>query len=416
LNLLSVNRIVAALVFIPVLLTNIYATDVYIKLTAHGQRINIGLANLPKEIQTVVRQDLLFTRYFNIIPSEMPFSGKKEELVEWQKQNADVLLTASLNITGSNGELSAKMYDVNTGKIIFNKSFTDRENDWRKLAHELSDEIVLRFTGENGIAHTKIVFANDGTGNKEVYTVDYDGYNLKRITDDKSINLFPKFSPDGKQIIFTTYKYGNPDLYIMNPDGRKKKSLSTYQGLNTPANWSPNGKEIVLTLSKGSLPDIYRLNLEGEIIKRVTFGKCINTSPNFSPNEREIIFVSNRSGSPQLHVSDINGTNVRRITTEGYSDSPDWSPRGDKIVFSMRIPGRDEFDIFIYDITAGKYYPLTYSSGSNENPCFSPDGRFIVFSSTRNKHRELFMMFVDGTGQRRVCDIKGNSFMPHWSN
>ncbi|MFN3966277.1 MAG: DPP IV N-terminal domain-containing protein, partial [Endomicrobiia bacterium] len=170
-----------------------------------------------------------------------------------------------------------------------------------------------------------------------------------------------------------------------------------------------------LTISKGKSPNLYLIDLNGKIVKQLTYGNNIDTSPYFSPNKKNIVFVSDRPGYPQLYIMDIDGTNLRRIYTDGYSDSPSWSPQGDKIVFTMRQPGMSFFDIYLYDISGGKISQLTFDSGSNESPSFSPDGRFIVFSSTRNKKKEIFVMFVDGSLQYRLFEAKGNCYMPHWS-
>jgi TolB protein len=91
-----------------------------------------------------------------------------------------------------------------------------------------------------------------------------------------------------------------------------------------------------------------------------------------------------------------------------------WSPKGDKIVFSIQQKN-GLFDIYIYDITKNEYYRLTQDSGSNENPYFSPDGRFIVFVSNRNGKYELYTMFLDGSNQRRVKELKGNCYYPCWT-
>jgi len=410
---------------------DIYCVDVVMELvrkTSYIERINLGIINfmpiradmkeieLARKIQEVVRQDLLFTRYFNIIESNIQFSNRQEDFIKLRNQSISVLLTATVKKMDTGCQLLAKLYDVTTGECIFEKIFIDTQDNYRSLAHELNDTIVEKFTGERGIAHTKIVFSNNSTGYKEIYVIDYDGYNLKRLTDDKSINLLPRWSPDGKKIIYTTYKYRNPDLYIMNADGTNKKALSTYQGLNTPAAFSPDGKNIAISLSKGESPNIYLIDLSGKIVRQITRGPTIDTSPWFSPNGHQLVFVSGRAGIPQLYLTDIEGTNIRRLTTEGYSDSPAWSPKGGLIVFAMRSSNSSYFDIYLYAIEVQQYRALTSDTGgTNENPSFSPDGRYIVFSTNRNGKYEIFTMFIDGSGQRRISSIKGNSHTPCWS-
>jgi TolB protein len=109
-----------------------------------------------------------------------------------------------------------------------------------------------------------------------------------------------------------------------------------------------------------------------------------------------------------------NGGNVRRLPTNGYCDSPSWSPRGDKIVFTMRT-GNSNYDIYIYDLRASNVTKLTSGRGNNEDPVWSPDGRFIAFSSTRDGKREIFIMSIDGLSIRKLTEISGNSYTPTWS-
>ncbi|MFH0807064.1 MAG: hypothetical protein V2A57_01455 [Elusimicrobiota bacterium] len=397
-----------------------YPVDVYLKLTAKGEKINIGLISfgeteLAKKIQDVLKTDLLFTRYFNVTPMHAAFTGKKEEFDYFRNQFIDVILTGSLNTENARRTLNIKMYNVESGELMFEKKFQDSGNDYRSSAHNVNDEIVLRFTGQRGIAHTKVVFVNDSTGSKEIYKIDYDGYNFKRLTQDDSINIFPKWSTDGEKIAFTTYKYGNPDLYVMTNTGTNRRAVSTYQGLNISPTWTNDNNSMALTVSKGKSPNIYIENLSGQILKRLTHSTGIDSSPCFSPSNRELAFISDRAGIPQLYICDSEGTNVRRIITEGYSDSPSWSPKGDKITFAMRFGAESYFNIYLYDIASDKAVSLTNGQGSNENPSFSPDGRFIVFSSTRNGKKELFVICVDGSGEHKLADIKKNSIMPHWS-
>jgi TolB protein len=400
--------------------------NVYLKIQ-HGRRINVCItkflpveaniisAKLSRKTQEVVRHDLLFTRYFNVIETQRGVTGKKIEFAYWLDRNVEAILTAKLKVTKSYYQLFAKLYDVATGEVIMEKSFVSESKNYREIAHRLNDEIVFRFTGEKGIAHTKVVFSNNATGKKEIYVVDYDGYNLKRLTHHRSISIFPRWSPGGKKIMYTSYRRGNPDLYIMNADGTNKKALSRRQGLNTPASYSPSGEFIALTLSRGKLPNIFLLNNKTRKMRQITFGNSLDTSPYFSPNNNEIVFISGSAGRPQLYITDIFSATPKRLYTDGYSDSPAWSPDAGSIIFTMRRPGVSNFDIYVYDITKGMYWGLTKGVGSNENPSFSPDGRFIAFSSLRFRHRELYIMFMDGTGQRRIADIKGDCFTPCWS-
>jgi len=150
------------------------------------------------------------------------------------------------------------------------------------------------------------------------------------------------------------------------------------------------------------------------MLRRLSRDGTIETSPSFAPNGQEIVFISDRAGYPQLYLMNIAGGNIRRITTNGFCDSPAWSPRGDKIVFTMR-KGREHYDLYVYDLPSASISRLTQDERNNENPSWSPDGRFIVFTSSRYGKNELYTMAVDGSGIKKLGEIPGSSYTPSWS-
>lgn len=402
-------------------------TDVYIGLEARGTHLNLGLSKfLPKNllvsesklsraVESVVRYDLLFSLYFNLVEGgPIPDNRGVIDFESWKKIGADALITGQCELIESMLVVTVQLFDVQSGEIIWTETFEDKARYIRRIAHKISDEVVLRFTGEQGIAQTRIAFSNDTTGKKEIYVVDYDGHNLKRLTNDKSIALFPRWSPDGNKICYTTYKDKNPDLFVMNADGTGVRPLSVRQGLNTAARWSPDGQYIALTLSLGKDPNIYLISPQGQLVRQLTFGRGAEISPDFSPPGNHIVYTSDRPGYPQLYIIDINGRRRKRLFNGQYCDSPAWSPRGDRIAFTM-LTGGKYFDIYVIDIFGRRPKRLTFNSRNNENPAWSPDGRFIVFTSKRNWKNELFIMSVDGTNQHRVVDLKGECFTPIWS-
>lgn len=396
--------------------------DVWIEAVKKGTRIDLGISKFSvKNIkdkksaengQQIVRDDIMFTRIFNVVDPGWQYLPNKEVSKKWKSYGVDVVVCGEIEVIGEDYILKGTMYDIESTEKIYEKEF--RAKDLRYVAHLFSDNIIMSFTGEYGIATSRIVFSNDMTGNKEIYIMDYDGYNLKQLTNNKSVNIYPRVSPDGKKIIYTTYKDTNPDLYVMDINGNNQKPLSSKQGLNITANWSYDGEKIIMTMSRAKHnPNMFLLDSNGNIIKRLTFGNSSDVSGFFSPNNREIVFTSDRAGYPQLYISDIDGINVRRLYTSGYADSPMWSPKGDRITFCQRGE-QSMFDIYNYDISKNEHYRLTQGS-SNENPYFSPDGRFIVFSSNRFGKYELFTMFLDGSNQRRITQIKGNCYTPCWT-
>jgi TolB protein len=409
----------------------VYArNDVYLSLSATGKRSGIAVeyfiaadekddsVKYAKLLKEIIENDLILSRYFNVIQNA--FEGDesttafKKKLFLWEKRGASVLLTASVSVDSDKLVLETKMFDVVSGEIIWKRNYKNEALNYRYMAHEVSDEIVRKFTGEMGIARSKIVFVNDSTRFKELYIIDYDGYNLHRLTKDSKINILPKWSPNGEQIIYTSYLYNNPDLFVLNLVKNRRSIISKYQGLNAAGSFSPDGKKILLTLSRGRYPNLYLINTSGEILQRITDGSYIDTSPSFAPNGREIVFISDRPGYPQLYIMNVDGGNIRRLTTSGFCDSPSWSPHGDKIVFTMRHP-EGNYDLYVYDLPTANITKLTNNQRNNENPTWSPDGRFVTFCSNKSDKGEIYVMAIDGSGIRKLTEIPGTSYSPSWS-
>jgi TolB protein len=378
---------------------------------------NVNTEKIAKLLKDTIEKDLIFSGYFNIVHNsneDLSVTTLKERLFYLSKKGVSVLIVGLVYSDVDNFVIKIKMLDAATGETIWKHKYKNEFVNYRYVAHEVSDEIVRKFTGENGISRSKIVFVNDSTMFKELYIIDYDGYNLRRLTKDNKINILPKWSPDGEQIIYTSYLYNNPDLCSLNITKNERSVVSKYQGLNTTGSFSPDGKKIVLTLSKGRYPKLYLINLDGKVLKKLTDGSYIDTSPSFAPNGQEIVFISDRSGYPQLYIMNIDGGNVRRLTTNGSCDSPAWSPRGDKIVFTMR-QSCGNYDLYIYDLLTTKITNLTNNQKNNENPVWSPDGRFVVFCSNRSGKGEIYIIAIDGSRIRKLVDMSGISCTPAWS-
>lgn len=400
-----------------------------------SRKINIAVADFSdaaeakaekwgQKITAVVKNDLILSHYFNV--TDAVEQNKKDLKVfnsylgELNNLGVDVLIQGRVSLSKDRLQLDCYIFDVATQKQVVGLRYTTTRTSFRRMAHDFSDEIVYRYTGEKGIAHTKICFVGGRGQNRDVYIVDYDGYGLRQLTRENSLVLLPKWSPDSKKIIYTSYYDKNPDLYSINTDGTGRKMLSGFQGLNSMARFSFDGKYIAIILSKDGNPDLYLLNGSGDLTQRITNSKSIESSPSWSPSNRDLVFVSDRAGSPQLYIIDIDGVNLRRVTyNNNYNDSPDWSPTGERIAYVVRQKG--EFNIFTTDINGNFQQQLTSGTGRNENPAFSPDGRFIVFVTDRNNKSELYVMNNDGSEQRPLFpselrdQFSGEVYTPSWS-
>ncbi len=337
------------------------------------------------------------------------------------KQLASQILT-DLELSGvfkdsspatAEGNVVIKVAKGKVTVVANKKSFSYNEGPFRTLSHQIANDIYEHFTGQKGMFNSEIAVSKMTPQGKQIVLMDFDGYNERVITKSSSINILPSISPSGKEIFFTSYIHKNPDLFSVGANGAGLKTISNHKGLNSGASFSPDGKKIALTLSVSGKGDIYLVDLASKEKIPLTSGGGLNTSPSFSPDGSQIAFVSNRSGNPQIYTMNKDGSNPKRLTFQGkYNQSPKWSPLGDLIVFTARDE-RNVFDIFLVDVKSGKISRVTQDQGSNEEASFAPNGQMLVFTSTRNGPRELYVSNLDGSFQKKISS-GGDYWTPYW--
>lgn len=331
----------------------------------------------------------------------------------WRAAGADLLIKIGYQLSKDTLTLECRLFDVVRERELSAKRYNGKRQDLRKITHTFSDEVMQAVTGERGPFTGKIAFVSKATGNKEISLMDYDGYNVVRLTKNGSINLNPEFSPSGREIIFTSYKKRNPDLYRRELYTGAEARISHSQGINVTAAYAPDGNRIALAKSKDGQSQIYLIGNDGKELARLTRSNAIDVSPSWSPDGTRIAFVSDRLGSPQVFVMNADGSGIRRLTTSGsYNVSPRWSPKGDRIAYC-----RQEGNGFqIYTIAPdGTGDTRLTTDGNNEHPRWSPDGRFITFSSRRGGAESIYVMRSDGSGETRVSRGKAADSHPTWS-
>ncbi len=319
--------------------------------------------------------------------------------------------------------LFAWLYDVTRpdpagaqviGKLYFGPL---SEDGGRKVAREFAADILQQFGGKS-LLGSKIYFASDRTGHKEIWSMDYDGSNQKAITHYNSISTFPCVSPDGSKIAFTTWYRGNPGIFVHSLEtGRKLIFYNQPASLNAPSDFTPDSKQLLLySTAGGSYAQIFVANIDGSDWRRISSVRAIEVEAKVNPKTKaDLVFVSGRGGPPQVYRMNLDGADIARLTTgEGEAVNPAWHPDGQKIAFAWTRgfePGN--YNIFIMDVATRAVVELTHGMGRNENPVWAPDGLHIVYSSKRGRSIQLFTMLADGTQQKQLTTL-GNNEKPVW--
>lgn len=406
--------------------------DVFLNVTGGGtKKLNIAIPDFTviagpdtaghgKALPAVAAADLTFSGLFSVVAGTPAIAANDPTAVdrtwaEFAAAGAHAGLQGRLAIRGDRLEVDMRLHDLTSPehRLIASKKFEMPAAQMRRLAHKIADDVVLQFTGEPGIADTKIAYVSGPRGAKEIQIADYDGFNAALLTRNGSINLTPVWSPDARSLAYTSYKAGYPDLYRAFPfERRPEQTLAAFIGINTSPAFSPDGRSIAMTLSKDGNPEIYILTLATGTMRRITRHAGIDTEPTWAPTGRQIAWISDRSGTPNVYVMDAEGANVRQITSGGFHTQPRWSPKGDTIVFTVR---QDTHDLWAVNPDGSNPRPLTAGVGDNEGATWAPDGRHVAFQSNRLGRWQIFAMLADGTAQQAITKGPSEATSPSWS-
>jgi TolB protein len=369
----------------------------------------------------------MVSKSFYPAPGSWPSVPAQLKPGDWSQPPVSAAMVAfgNLRVTGKELAVAAWLYDVSNPSAppVIEKIYRGAatEQDARRLAHEFADDIVARLTGGvPGIAETQITFISNRSGTKEVWVMDYDGANQRRLTHLGTVALTPRWSPDDSQIAFTCFVpfrgVISAQVCRYSLDLHRITAFPRFRGTSGIPSWSPDGSKLAFMSSLGGDPEIYVADATGGHLHRLTYAVGVNTSPMWNPKTgQQIVFVSDRGGAPQLYLMNSDGSNVTKLEMPdmGYVVDPSWSPNGQLLAFSWRRPSGN-YDLYVMDIATRQLVELTRDEGRNERPSWAPDGRHLVFASTRTGMWEIWTMLADGTRARQLT-ATGENESPDWS-
>lgn len=278
-----------------------------------------------------------------------------------------------------------------------------------RFAGRYVEAVSACVTGVPGMLDTRVVYARKPAGGiKEIWVSEMGSGEQALVSGDGKLAVLPAWGPGGS-MAWTGYALGNPDVYL---NGRK---LGERNGMSTGIAFAPDGSFAALTWGYEASSDIYLIDpADGREVARLTSSPGDDMSPAWSPDSEKIAFVSDRYGYPNIFVMNRDGTEQQALQLPGnYNTGPDWSPDGTKIAWQSRGEG-SRFSIWTYDVHSGAVRKVSRDRNNNEEPSWSSDGRFIVYTSTRGGRKQLFVMNADGSGARPVFSDDADYFTPAW--
>ena len=326
---------------------------------------------------------------------------------DWRTINAQALVTGRIT-RQSDGRLSAefRLWDVLAGQQLAGQLYSTTPDNWRRIAHIISDAIYQRLTGEKGYFDTRIVFI-DETGPaerriKRLAIMDQDGANVRYLTRGDDLVLTPRFSPSTQEITYMAYGQGDPRVYLFNIETGQREIVGNFPGMSFSPRFSPDGQRVIMSLQEGSNSNIFVMDLRSKATTRLTDTPAINTAPSYSPDGNQICFESDRGGHPQIYIMPSAGGQAQRISFgDGSYSTPVWSPRGDYIAFTRQAEGKFAIGVMKPD---GSGERILTEGFHNEGPTFAPNGRVIMFfrDPGGTAGPSLFTIDIAGRNELRI--------------
>lgn len=316
-----------------------------------------------------------------------------------------------------------RLWDTINQKQVIGMAYTTTKDNWRRVAHIISDAIFERLTGEKGYFDSRIVYVSEtGPANrriKRLAIMDQDGKNHKYLTDGRNLVLTPRFSPSSQEITYLAYVNNEPRVYLYNIDTGRQEILGDFPGMTYAPRFSPDGNKVIMSLALNGNSDVYAMDLRSRKVQQLTNHPGIDTSPSYSPDGKQVVFESDRGGSQQLYIMSASGNNPKRITFgKGRYANPVWSPRGDLIAFTRLYQGKFYIGVIKPD---GKGERLISTAYHVEGPSWAPNGRYLTYFKEKpvgpnGTRRSAKLYQIDLTGyNEQIVPTPQDASDPAWS-
>ena len=303
--------------------------------------------------------------------------------------------------------------------------------------------LLLASTSFAQLANTTIAFASDRDWdwkaekdrNLEIYLMDPNGKQIRRLTEQPKFDTEPAWSPDGRQITFVSYRdleripkgeIHRGEIYLMNADGSNPINLThTPDRADGISSWSPDGQQIAFTsatLFNDDIlanSDIFVMDANGANPRNLTNHDAQDQVPDWSPDGNRIAFSSNRDRNWEIYVMNADGANLIKLTNHPARDGrPNWSPDGQQIAFTSDRDGN--WEIYVMNADGTNPINLTNHPAEDNHASWSPDGTRIAFDSDRDRDRdrnwEIYVMNADGTNPINLTQNRAQDSSPSWGS
>jgi len=344
-------------------------------------------------------------------------------LRSWKATDAQYLLTGRVTRPTEGGlRAEFRLWDIVSGHEVRNKGCDTAPNNWRRIAHIISDQVYEEAFGDKGYFDSRVAFVDESGSSeqrtKRLAVMDQDGANVRYLTRGVQLVLTPRFSPSTQEITFMEFGQGDPRVYLYNMETGQREIVGNFPGMSFSPRFSPDGQRIIMSLQQGGNSNLFVMDLRSKSTTRLTDTPAIDTAPSYSPDGSQICFESDRGGKPQIYVMPAQGGQAQRISfarddaSASYS-TPVWSPRGDYIAFTRQAGGQFAIGLIKPD---GSGERILTSGFHNEGPTFAPNGHVLMFfrDPGGNSGPALYTIDISGRNELEV-PTPGFASDPAWS-
>lgn len=410
---------------LPIAISPLYIEPGSKEIKIEGKILEDIGASISKVIENNFRRSGLFNPLKReSFVQEPDVAHMKPRFEDWKLIKAQALVTGKILVSEDKLRVEFRLWDVIANKEMIALAFTTVPNNWRRVAHIISDKIYKRLTGESGYFDTRIIYVSEkGPKNqriKKLAIMDQDGVNTKYLTLGNELVLTPRFSPTNQLVTYLSYFRNLPRVYLLDIETGIQEVVGDFPGMTFAPRFSPDGKKIIMSFAKDGNSDIYTMDIESRVVEKITDHSSIDTSPSYSPDGKYICFNSDRSGLQQIYVMRSDGSNVKRITFgKGLYGTPVWSPRGDLIAFTKVHKNRFYIGVMRADGSGERLLTENYYQ---EAPSWSPNGRVLIFyretkSDSKGEGFTAKLWSIDLTGYNEILvKTETDASDPSWSS
>lgn len=366
----------------------------------------------------IVASDLSRTGAFRTeeAPDELSFEDSlRPDLQAWSKDGVALVATGSVaQAVDGRWDIRYRLFDTTKGlEPIDEASYLATTSQLRMVAHRIADRIYDCVTGFGAMFASRIAYVVEHNKKSyELIVADSDGANARAALKSTEPIISPAWSPDGQELAYVSFEMHKPVVYVHTVATGKRRTLANFWGNNSAPAFSPDGNQVALALSRDGFTQIFIINTDGSGVRRFSRSLAIDTEPVYSIDGKFMYFTSDRGGTPQIYRQPIDGDHAVRVTfASDYAVSPSVNPAGTHLTYVTRLDGR--YRVAVLDIASGQETVVS-KTDRDESPCFSPNGRMIVYASERAGKGLLATVSVDGTVSAWLTGPKADIREPTW--